>query len=737
MTTGTTTSKTPSAPNQRALDRMRADGTLRSLVIACVFALACFLLLSQRTQVPPWSVGQFVPHDIVSRVDFVHFNAHRYAEAQRQRREQTPHVFRETTDQWAQLEERLLGLPDRLAGNTLDQLTPPLRDLLDGATLARLQEYATQPNRGAWEQHVRGYIHDVQALNLVIIPDDQRRSEIDRSIQLPRLGAVKTETTFSPAMQDELAAKLRTPAENNFPLALYPRIVQFTLRTLTPTHELDEQETASAQNLAAERVPREEGMERFYENARLVSKGEISQEDWSLLRAEHEAFLATLGGGWRRQLGLLLLVGALTGLLGAYVAVFQPRVVRNHLRALAIAVLMLATLLTAQLAGLGNRHVLFFGVAPTVLVAMILAIAYDRRFAMGVATIHAILATIAMDESVSFFLVLFGGVLTCCFLLDQVRTRSKLVEVGGATAVALMVGTVAVGLMESDPARYLLRNAFYAGAAGLTVGFVVLGVLPFIEKLFRITTSMTLLELGDVSHPLLRRLKNEANGTYNHSHQVATIVEAAAEAVGANALLCRVAAYYHDVGKLRKPEYFAENQVGGPSPHLTLNPTVSLSIIIDHVKHGLELARQYNLPNSILPFIAQHHGTMVVEPFWHQAAVNNNAADPEMIDKSGYRYSGPKPRSREIALLMLADCCESATRTLPGRDLATITETVDRLIRARVEDGQFLECDLTLRDLDVAREAIIRSIMGIHHGRVPYPRRDEPAQPANVQARTA
>ena len=183
------------------------------------------------------------------------------------------------------------------------------------------------------------------------------------------------------------------------------------------------------------------------------------------------------------------------------------------------------------------------------------------------------------------------------------------------------------GAVSLDPLRFIAKYCLYSGAAGLAVGFVVLGILPFVEKAFKITTSMTLLELADASQPLLRRLAIEAPGTYNHSLQVATLAEAAAEAIGANSLLCRVAAYYHDVGKINKADYFIENQVDGRNRHINLSPSVSLLIIIGHVKDGMELAKEYNLPASILPFIQQHHGTTLIEYFYHQACTRQEKDD--------------------------------------------------------------------------------------------------------------
>ena len=238
--------------------------------------------------------------------------------------------------------------------------------------------------------------------------------------------------------------------------------------------------------------------------------------------------------------------------------------------------------------------------------------------------------------------------LTAASLLDEIRTRSKLIEVGGADGDRDDRRDARRRGCRSTRCSTSSDNCLYAGAAGLAVGFVVLGILPFIEKAFRITTSMTLLELADASQPLLRRLAIEAPGTYNHSLQVATLAEAAAEAIGANSLLCRVASYYHDVGKINKADYFVENQVDGENRHINLSPSVSLLIIIGHVKDGVELAKEYNLPTSILPFIQQHHGTTLVEYFYHQACTQQD--EQRRTARASARRStatpAPSPRAR-------------------------------------------------------------------------------------------
>jgi putative nucleotidyltransferase with HDIG domain len=460
---------------------------------------------------------------------------------------------------------------------------------------------------------------------------------------------------------------------------------------------------------------------------RIVGAGEITQDDWLLLKAEHDAFHARARGNkWVERLGVAGIVGIITIILCAYVLRYQPRIMRNHARAIAIGGLMLAMLFLAQVAAVGTSQLYLVPPAAVMLVAMIMTIAYDQRFALGIATFQAVLVTLALDADLSYFLILEAGVVTCCFMLDDVRSRSRLIEVGGATALAMIAATMAGGALDFDPLRYVAKNSLYIGAAGLAVGFVVLGILPFIEKAFRITTSMTLLELADASQPLLRRLSLEAPGTYNHSLQVATLAEEAAKAIGGNSLLCRVASYYHDVGKINKAEYFVENQTEGQNRHINLSPSVSLLIIIGHVKDGIELAREYNLPTSIFPFIQQHHGTTLVEFFYHRAVDRDRERDRAAPNQPGvsemqYRYPGPKPKSKEIAVVMLADAVESATRSMAEPNASRIEALVHELAMKRLLDGQFDESDLTMRELELVERSLVKSLNAIYHGRIAYP----------------
>jgi putative nucleotidyltransferase with HDIG domain len=290
------------------------------------------------------------------------------------------------------------------------------------------------------------------------------------------------------------------------------------------------------------------------------------------------------------------------------------------------------------------------------------------------------------------------------------------------------------------------RDAVRAGPGGLLIGGVTLFLLPVIEGAFDITTSLTLIELRDPKQPLLRELQQRAPGTYNHSLNVASIAETAADAVGADGLMTYVGALYHDIGKMNKPEYFVENQSGGPSKHDKLSPAMSLLVIVGHVKDGMEIAREYGLPKVLRHFIEAHHGTTLVEYFYNRARKQAKQLDeadggkparageadhederlPEEVD---YRYPGPKPRTKEVAILMLADAVESATRSLPEPTPSRIESLVHSLADKRLMDGQFDECDLTFRELRTIVDSLSKSVTSIYHGRIMYPGNEKQARP--------
>jgi putative nucleotidyltransferase with HDIG domain len=713
---------------------LREHGALPAILVAVGFFIAASSLMLLRRDVVKWRPGQAVPYDIVSRVDFTFSDPDVLAQKRRDARNNTPRIYKSAGDVWTPVQELLMSLPDRVAGDSLSALTPQLRAALDEGTIAALRAVNNKERRRAYEKSVEDYIRELMnhtdthfgmKVPLIILDESTRKQDVSasRKISIEKFGLVEAAWTYN--VNDPEFRGLATGIANRyFLLDLESKIATITAAMLQPTHRLDETATDEHRNEAERAVASNAGDVSYPANTILVQrdKGVIEPKDWQLLRVENERYLTNLGPGaaWKARFGSFGTVALLTAILGAYVAVFQRRVVRNPARAIGIAGLLLSMLILAQLAGIGSGQLYLMGVAPAILAGMILSLAYDRRFAIGVASMLGMLITFGLDQGVEFFLILETGIVTSCVMLTDVRNRGKLIEVGGATALAMMLATAAAGAVAMDPLRFVAFNCLYTGAAGLAVGFVVLGILPFIERAFRITTSMTLLELADASHPLLRRLAVEAPGTYSHSLQVATLSEAAAESIGANSLLCRVSAYYHDVGKINKADYFVENQVNGENRHINLSPSVSLLIIIGHVKDGIELAREYNLPQAVIPFIQQHHGTTLVEYFYHRA-VTQKEGDQPAISETQYRYPGPKPRSKEVAIVMLADAVESATRAMSEPNPSRVETLVHDLAMKRLLDGQFDECELTMRELETIQKAFVKTLLGIYHGRIAYP----------------
>jgi hypothetical protein len=313
----------------------------------------------------------------------------------------------------------------------------------------------------------------------------------------------------------------------------------------------------------------------------------------------------------------------------------------------------------------------------------------------------------------------------------------KLLEVITLAAAMVFITAMALSLlMERPQPRHVFSNAGYHAGVTFLVGLLIQSMLPLIEKIFRIATSMTLLDYSDANQPLLKRLAMEAPGTFSHSLLIGSVAEAAAETIGRNGLLCRVGAYYHDVGKINKARYFVENEMGLSSQHKELSPAMSQLIIVGHVKEGIEMAKEYGLPSVLLQFIETHHGTTLVEPFYDQAKKlkikDSKLKTVDEPSESEFRYPGPKPRTKEAAIVMLADTVEGAVRSLPEVTPMKIEAVVHNMAMKRLQDSQFDECDLSLRELSQIEASISKTLTAHYHGRIAYPK--APDLPQNLQS---
>jgi len=454
----------------------------------------------------------------------------------------------------------------------------------------------------------------------------------------------------------------------------------------------------------------------------LVRRGmAINERQLTLLHEEHRAFLRSLtrSDHLRRAAALFLVVSLLSSVVVIYVARFQQSLGQDLNKIISICILVVATLALGLLLSRPPWQAVLI---PLTLTAMVLTIAYNAQFALLMSLSLTLATTVALGTGLNHLLIMMGGVATAVLLLPDVRTRTRLVEVGAAAGLGFLAMTVSTGLLSGQPWKLIMADAGRHFAWGLIAGFILSGSLPVVERIFHIVTDISLLKLADGSHPLLQELVRRAPGTYTHSITVATLAEAAAEEIGANPLLTRVGSYFHDIGKMLKPHYFIENQDGGPNRHDYLEPALSTLVIMGHVKDGLALAQQYSLPKPIVDFIQQHHGTTLVEYFYREALKQQESAGLGGSDlESTFRYPGPKPQTRENGVVMLADCVESSSRALGDPTPNSLRKLVHDMMMKRLLDGQFDESGLTLTELHTIEKSLCKSLIALYHSRIKYP----------------
>jgi len=356
---------------------------------------------------------------------------------------------------------------------------------------------------------------------------------------------------------------------------------------------------------------------------------------------------------------------------------------------------------------------------PLLIVSLVLTILFDSRVAVFATLALAFIGSLLLQFNFEFtFATIFAGALGI-FSVRDIKNRGQFFVSAGLVFLGYLVVLTADWLVAGTPVERLGWDVLMVAINSFFL-IMALPLLWIFERAFGITTDLTLLELSDTNLPLLKELSLRAPGTFNHSLQVANLAEAGADAVGANALLARVGALYHDVGKMVKPEYFVENQRPGENPHDQLKPRMSALIIASHVKEGIEIAKENNLPQVVLDFIPAHHGTTRIEYFYRRAMDQMGEEDPPLLD-SEFRYPGPRPKSRETSILMIADSVEAASRSITAPTHKRLESLIDKIIADRREDDQFIDSELTQRDLNTVKETFLSMLLAIHHVRVKYP----------------
>ncbi|NPV58998.1 MAG: HDIG domain-containing protein [Actinobacteria bacterium] len=501
--------------------------------------------------------------------------------------------------------------------------------------------------------------------------------------------------------QSQLAGKARKAAET---------LAASLVRTNTPysseTIERDMQAAAEAVRPV---------MVRYESGQRIVGKGEIITP--LILDALEEAGALSPVSTYQQVMGIALMVLLLYVMSVYFFAVFRPDVTANWRYTATVCLIFLVFFALARtFAVFADENVLWGYLVPLAMVGMLPAILFDRFTALFMVVIGGAVTALVLKGNVYLSVAALLGGMAGVMLVRKVHTREDLMR--AAAWVSLVVAAVAAVTVTMMKELRFLPLAGLAGlGGGVLSGLLALGAIPVLERLSGILTPMHLLELASPDHPLLRELISKAPGTYSHSVIVGNLAASAAQEIGADALLARVGSYYHDIGKVKRSSFFVENQPHGRNSHEHIKPNLSALVISSHVKEGVELAKKHRLPREIVDIIRQHHGTTLIRYFYARALEEGT----EGVNESRFRYPGERPRSKEAALVMLADAVEATAKSLDKPSAVKLEQVTRSIIEERLEDGQLADSSLTLGDLEKTTLAFTRILSGMYHERVEYP----------------
>jgi len=599
------------------------------------------------------------------------------------------------------------------------------REVLDFIDSVRHDEYASTEQRVAWINAIPDISLSRSTIELLLALDEDSWRRVANEVQ----------TVLDRIMREEIREnqlelyQRRVPGLVSLDLtdeeaAVTIELVQTLMR---PNSFFNAERTQAEREAARNRVPPQ---------TRTLEAGEIILRAGDVVGPEHIEALEALGlrqshTSRRDLLQAVLFVLLIASVLGVYLYRLAPSFWTERRWPPLLATLMLSFIVLARVMIAKDSLLSYF--FPMAAMAMLLSALLDLRVSILATISLALIVAYLTSGSPDLVTYLLTGSLVGAFILGRGERLSTFVWAGVSVALTnlavLLVFRLPTEPLDATTLTSLVGTSMANGGLSASITLISLFLLG---SVFGIVTSLQLMELSRPTHPLLRQLLLKAPGTYHHTILVSNLGERAAEAVGADPLLTRVGAYYHDIGKTLRPYFFVENLADGANPHDRLDPYTSAQIIISHVKDGLEIARKYHLPPRIQDFIPEHHGTTLVSYFYHRA--QERAGEGETVDEAAFRYPGPRPRSKETAIVMLADSCESAVRATRPDSREELDQIVARLIRKRLLDGELDECDLTLRDLDRIRQAFVRTLQGLHHPRIQYP---EPTQPAEQPAEPA
>ncbi len=496
-----------------------------------------------------------------------------------------------------------------------------------------------------------------------------------------------------------------------------------------PNLSYDPVQTQREVNAAIDLVPRTVGFVK--ENERIIGKHDRITEDIKLRLDSLERALRERTGKADiilQFVGKFLLAFVIIGLLSIYLFLFRKKIFYNNKMLSLIAVLLIFEALLMYFAFTAQTTLPVEYLVLVPVASMIIAIIFDSRVAFQSTVAVALLVGAAKGNDFgAAFAALSAGALAV-YTVRDIKNRTQIFRSLVFIFIGYSIATLAISLQKAEDVSTMLAEFSLIAVNSVLSPIITFGLLIFFEKVFNIATDLTLLELSDFNQPLLRELSQKAPGTFHHSIIVGTLAEKAAEAVGANPILARVGAYYHDIGKALKAEYFIENMMDADkSKHEWLPPDISVEAVVSHVTEGIELAKRHHLPQRIIDFIPMHHGTTLVAYFYGKALRRPFAKGD--VSEEDYRYDGPKPNSKETAIVMLADSVEAATRSLQDKTSENIEDMINEIVKSRYEEGQLDNTDLTFNDLTKIKTGFLAVMSGIYHKRIEYPKQDERPEP--------
>lgn len=566
-------------------------------------------------------------------------------------------------------------------------------------------------------------IEELKKIEAFELTDDKYKYllnlSVDKDTELQWIALVAIDKVYEEYIEENDKEDIRSAKEivdnylyeQNLELNISNILREMCYEQIKPNYFFDAAKTDEMIKEALKSVPKV----MIKKNQIIVKEGEpITQKQISILTELGVAGEGVSKDNLYSYIALGFYVILILGLQYLYLRKEKKEICENTKIMLMISLINLLMLISARAFSIVSLFIIPIACSPILMTVLL-----DYKLSIVLNLLNLMIVSVITGFDAQSILVGIVGIIVASTSLKKVSQRNDILYTTFYVTVAVAVVVLTSGILISNNIKKIFIDMGLAILGSLISGILAIGLLPFLESSFNLVTNMKLLELSNPNSPILKRLLMEAPGTYHHSVMVANLAEVAAEEVNANPMLARVGAYYHDIGKIKRPFFFGENQLGGVNPHDKISPALSASIIISHVNDGVELAKEYDIPSVIRDMIVQHHGTTLVKYFYY--TLKNNSDNPDDVKEEDFRYGGPKPKSKEAAIIMLADSVEAAVRSIQEPTLVKIEQMVNNIIKDKLQSNQLDECDLTFKDLETIKKCFLRVLKGLYHHRIEYP----------------